>query len=223
MGADCGGGLALLDTDPRMVQSIQMRAAFAAVFVLTLPSLLDAKPHASEDAQFRAWLTHDLKHSREFADDADLQNLVYGYALVDLNGDGKNEAVVWAGDANWCGSSGCVLHIFVHPKSGWQYFSMGVNTRLPIRVLSSRTHGWHDLSGWQYGGGVDRPFESWIRFDGRDYGWSKTNWKVPRRIHGRVIIKDASIPLFPSKCHKVEEGPSVFGPMPIKSKKAGSC
>ncbi len=204
---------------------VAMRVASALVTILlALPAAGAAAPKGpSEDAQFRRWLTHYLKNGGDDSEDNDLQNLVYGYALIDLNGDGRNEAVVWSRDAGWCGSSGCDFDVFVHTKKGWRYFADGVNTRLPIKVLPSRTHGWRDLSGWQYGGGVDRPFESWIQFDGRGYGWAKTGWKVPKRIHGRIIIKDATIPLFPSKCQPTLEAPSIFGPMPIKSGKPGSC
>jgi hypothetical protein len=193
-----------------------------AVFGIGGPAL--AKQRSSEDAQFRRWLTGYLLHMPYNEDDPDLQNLVYGYALVDLNGDGRNEAVVWARDANLCGTSGCGLEVFEHGKSGWRFLIDVATTRPPIKILPTRTHGWRDLSSWQYGGGVDHPYEAWWHFNGRhDYDSSKTKWKVPKRIHGRIIIKDASIPLFPSKCHKVEEGPSVFGPMPVKSTKAGSC
>ncbi len=67
------------------------------------------------------------------------------------------------------------------------------------------------------------PFELWNRFDGRGYGFTSAYWIVPRREDGRVIIEDATVPLFPSQCRKVSEAPSVFGPMPVKSAKAGTC
>jgi hypothetical protein len=224
MGADRGGGLGQLDSRNALVQLSPMRwLSGLLVIALAWAGIASAKPKSSEDAQFRAWLIHYLKNDPDNADDDDLQNLVYGYALFDLNGDGRNEAIVWARDSSWCGTSGCALSIFSRTKSGWKFASDGPNTRPPIQVLASRTHGWRDLSGFQYGGGVDRPFRSWIRFDGHDYGWSKTGWKVPRHVSSRVIIKDATIPLFPSKCRRTEEAPSVFGPMPMKSAKAGSC
>lgn len=180
-----------------------------------------AKPKSSEDAQFRRWLIHYLKSDKE---DDDLQNLVYGYALVDLNGDGRNEAVVWARDRDNCGSSGCGLEVFVHGKSGWREAIDGATTRPPIKILPTKTRGWRDLSSLQYGGGIDHPYEAWWHYNGRGgYDSSKTEWIVPKRIHGRVIIKDANIPLFPTMCHRTEEASSVFGPMPIKSAKAGSC
>src|SRR5260221_9642486 len=125
---------------------------------------------------------------------------------------------------NLCGTSGCGLVIFAHGKSGWRYFIDVATTRPPIRILPTRTHRWHDLSSWQYGGGVYHAYEAWWQFNCRDdYRNFRTKWKEPKRIQGRVIIKDATIPLFPSKCHRVEEAPSAFRPMPITSDKPGSC
>ena len=202
-----------------------MRALIAltpVALILVPAAKAESKSASSEDAQFRRWIIHYLKSG--YRDDADLQNLVYGYALVDLNGDGRKEAVVWARDSNICGTSGCSLDIFVHDKSGWRDSIDVGTTRPPIKILPTRTHGWYDLSSWQFGGGIEHPYEAWWRFNGRsDYDSSRTKWKVPKRIHGRVIIKDANIPLFPSKCHRTEEATSVFGPMPIKSAKPGSC
>jgi hypothetical protein len=199
-------------------------AALTIVLALSAPGTAQAKTKASEDAQFRRWLRAYLLHIPYNEDDRDLKNLVYGYALIDLNGDGRDEAVVWARDSNLCGSSGCGLDVFVQGKSGWRDFIDVATTRPPIKILPTRTHGWLDLSSLQYGGGIDHPYEAWWHFNGRrDYNSSKTKWKVPKHIRGRVIIKDATIALFPSKCHRVHEVPSIFGPMPVESEKQGSC
>lgn len=176
----------------------------------------------SEDALFRRWLINHLKADPENADDKDLTNLTFGYALVDLNGDGRDEAVVYISDANWCGSSGCWLQVFRRTRSGWRPLMDLGNTRPPIRLLPTTTHGWRDLSGRQYGGGTDRPFESWIRLGARAND-PEGPAKVPRRVHGRVIIKTANVPLFPSKCRRAEEAGSVFGPMSIRTGEPGSC
>jgi hypothetical protein len=183
-----------------------------------------AKPGtSSEDTQFRRWLVHYLKSDPDYADGKDRTNLMFGYALVDLNGDGRREAVVYVSEAGLCGSSGCDLEIFELGKSGWRPLGIDLgNTRPPIRLLPTKTHGWRDLSGWQYGGGVDRPFESWISLYPRDND-PKRPAKVPRRIHGRVIIKRANVPLFPTNCRRAEEAGSVFGPLSIRTGKPGSC
>ena len=206
-------------------QSAVMRALGWFAFLLSFPVFATATSKAStaEDAQFRRWLVHYLKSDPDYAHDRDFNNLMFGYALVDLNGDGRNEAVVYITEAGWCGSSGCDLEIFERSKSGWRPFGVDLgNTRAPIRLLPSKTHGWHDLGGWQFGGGVDRPFESWISIYPRDND-PKRPAKVPRRIRGRIIIKTANVPLFPSVCRRAEEAGRIFGPMSMRTGKPGSC
>lgn len=205
---------------------MKVLTALATMTLFLAPvSLANAKPTPSEDAQFQKWLVQYLKGNR---DGDDLQNLVYGYALVDLNGGGRNEAIVWARDRYRCGTGGCDAEIFVRGKSGWKLFASSPNTRPPIKLLLSRTKGWRDLAGWQAGGGIMRPYEARWRFNGKEYelvepaDWTGVKPRPPR-LNGRVIIKDATIPLFPSKCRRIEEATSVFGPMPVKSGKPGSC
>ena len=196
-------------------------AVFALLLSLPAIAAIPEKKASAENKQFRRWLVHYLKND---PDDDDLANMTYGYALLDLNGDGRNEAVVWAKDSNLCGTSGCGFLVFVHDRSGWRLFADGPTTRPPIKVLPTRTHGWQDLSSLQYGGGVEHPFEAWDRFEGKSgYNWSRAAPKVPKNVHGRIIIREASIPLFPEKCRKVIEAPSTFGPLPVSSKKPGSC
>ena len=132
--------------------------------------------------------------------DGDLQNLRYGYALVDLNGDGNDEAIVWARDAQLCGSGGCNLDVFVHRSSGWKLFSSTTITRPPIKVLSTRTHGWRDLAIWQAGGGIQRPYEARLTFSGKSYrivGSERTGRRMPTSMQGQIIITEADISLFP--------------------------
>lgn len=225
MGADRGERLRPLDSRNAPVQHPRMKSLVALLMLTFASSALSAKPELSGDAQFRRWLIHYLKS--DYRDDPDLQNLVYGYALVDLNGDGRDEAVVWARNAS-CGTGGCDLNVFVHRKSGWDLFSSTTITRPPIKLLPQRHRGWRDLASWQTGGGIERPYEARLRFNGTEYeiAWPKDfTGKNPRppRLEGRTLIGDATIPLFPSKCHKMKEAPSAFGPIPLKSAKRGSC
>lgn len=172
---------------------------------------------SAEEATFRRWLVHYLKADRQLRD----TNETFGYSLVDLNGDGRKEAVAWVTGRFYCGTGGCSLQVFRRTKSGWRLFADAGIAHTPIKLLAIRTHGWRDLSEWQYGGGTYRPFEAWLRFNGREY--NNQGAKVPRGIHGRIIINDANFPLFPSKCRRAKEGESVFGPMSMPTGKAGSC
>ena len=177
-----------------------LTAVMAFALFVVPAGLANARP--SEDALFRRWIVQYLKN--EYRADPDLQDLVYGYALVDLNGDGQREAVVWANDGH-CGTSGCDLEILSRDSHGWRLVgTSSVGTRLPIKILSSRTGGWHDLAAWQAGGGVMRPFEGRFRFNpGNQDGeyelvepkdWTGVNPRPPR-LYGRILIRRARIRL----------------------------
>jgi hypothetical protein len=200
-----------------------MRAATALFILLLVPGFAFAAPikrMSVQEGQFRRWLVHYLSDD---PDDQDLQNLVYGYAFTDQNGDASDEAIAWARDANACGTGGCNLDVFVHGRSGWRLLSSTTITRPPIKVLSTRSHGWRDLSARQAGGGIEPPFEAWLRFNGRNhYGIRKID-SVPKDVHGHVIIRDAKIALYASKCRSDEEAPSLGRPILRNREKARSC
>jgi hypothetical protein len=183
-----------------------MKSALGLLALLLWVPTIAAEPagrSSAEEVQFRGWLTKYLSDDRT---DYDVSDLVYGYALVDLNGDGRNEAVVWARDNRTCGTGGCDLQVFVHKKSGWQLVSSTTITRPPIKVLSTRTHGWRDLAALQAGGGIVRPYDARLQYDGKQYrSVSPEDWtgrKSAPVISGRVIIADATMPLSPSKCRQ---------------------
>ncbi|WP_428969338.1 hypothetical protein ACQR50_00110 [Sphingomonas sp. Xoc002] len=121
----------------------------------------------------------------------DLKLTRYDYALRDLNGDGRPEALVYARqaredgqDVSLCGSGGCDLTILTLTPTGYHAVSDISITRPPIRVLNSSTKGWHDLSVLVSGGGILPGYRVRLRFDGRSY---PTNPSVAptRRLKGQ--------------------------------------
>jgi hypothetical protein len=204
----------------QVVLSIAVCAAVLGSVAIAAP----ARNGQAERRLFQGWLRTNLSRN---SDDEDIQNLVYGYALIDLNGDGRNEAIVWARNASRCGTGGCGLDVYVHQKSGWYMLSHTPITRPPIKILNSRTNGWHDLASWQAGGGIQRPYEARLRFNGVRYEivWPKdwTGKNPPAPLKGRTLISDATIALYPTKCRKSEEAQSAFGPIAIHTGQQGSC
>lgn len=100
----------------------------------------------------------------------------YDYALRDLNGDGRPEALVyaWRGledgqDVNLCGSGGCYLAVLSLTPTGYRVVSDISITRPPIHVLPSVSHGWHDISVLVAGGGILPGYRARLRFDGKTY------------------------------------------------------
>lgn len=100
----------------------------------------------------------------------------YSVALLDLNGDDRPEALIYAmatagsgSDADLCGSGGCNLYVLSLTQTGYGLMTAISITRPPIRVLPTLTHGWHDLGVLVAGGGIIPGYEARLRFDGRTY------------------------------------------------------
>jgi hypothetical protein len=90
-------------------------------------------------------------------------------ALRDLDGDGKPEALVYLTGSEWCGSGGCRLLVLAPRVTSWKIVTEISITRPPIRVMTTKTKGWSDLSVWTEGGGIQPGYESELSFDGKTY------------------------------------------------------
>jgi hypothetical protein len=112
-------------------------------------------------------------------------------AFVDLKDDGKFEALVYISGSGWCGSGGCRLLILAPSKATYRVITATTITRLPIRVLKSKTNGWHDIGVWVQGGGIQPGYEAQLPFDGRAYP-SNPSMSPARqlieKVEGRVLI-----------------------------------
>jgi len=93
----------------------------------------------------RAYLQNRLKDAR-----TDYPDTRYALAWVDLNGDGRNEAVVRIMSRGYCGSGGCQMYVLSPSRRRWSLVGRMTITKPPIRVLNSRNHGWRDLGLWQW-------------------------------------------------------------------------
>jgi len=107
---------------------------------------------------------------REFVErfDADLKGR-YTDALVDLNADGKPEAVVYLTSNDWCGTGGRTMLILVRDGDSWRLLTKVSITRPPIRVLVTKSNGWRSIGVWVQGGGIQPGYEAELRFDGKTY------------------------------------------------------
>jgi hypothetical protein len=90
-------------------------------------------------------------------------------AEADLNGDGKDEVVVYVTSPDYCGSGGCVTLVLQRAGDGYRTMMRASVTRPPIRVLETRHHGWKDIGVTVSGGGAGSPHEAAMEFDGRRY------------------------------------------------------
>jgi hypothetical protein len=110
----------------------------------------------------------------------------YLNAFVDLNGDQKDEAVVYL--ASNCGTGGCYLLILTPKGSSYSIVGGLTLARLPIRVLNSTSHGWRSLAMQIRGGGAPS-HEARIEFDGDIY---RRLGEVEEQTPGEVLIPDLS-------------------------------
>ena len=93
----------------------------------------------------------------------------YQSAIVNLNGDAREETLVYATDRDHCGSGGCDLFIVSPHGSKYQVVLQSSVTRLPIRLLDTSTYGWRDIGVMVGGGGILPYYEARLRFDGHRY------------------------------------------------------
>jgi len=168
-----------------------VRRAAAIVALLACSSAI-AQP--SRDQSLHAFLATTFADAR-----AQWPDTTYVAAFADLNGDGRDEALVSLYSGLFCGSGGCALFIYTPAGGSWREVAELTIVNAPVRLLATRTRGWRDLAVHVRGGGMEIPFEARIRFGGRTYA---SNPSLSPRLRGgapgRVLISDEteSRPLF---------------------------
>lgn len=115
----------------------------------------------------------------------------YRAAAADLNDDGAAEVLVYAEGPENCGSGGCDLYVLARGVTGWRVVTDMSVTRLPLRVLRAKSHGWHDLSVHVAGGGILPGYDVRLRFDGNHYPDNPTVPPAERlpAPSGRVVLR----------------------------------
>jgi hypothetical protein len=69
----------------------------------------------------------------------------YDFAGVDLNGDGKSEALVLFSGQDWCVQTGCSLVVFQEEATGYKVISHVTRVRPPVLIGPEANFGWRDL------------------------------------------------------------------------------
>ncbi len=115
----------------------------------------------SREASVKAFLRGIDADSRD-------PNARYVASFADLNGDGKQEAIVQIISDEWCGSGGCSTWVLVQQEGRWKEQSSISIVHGDVRLLPHVSHGWHDLSVFVAGGGLT-PGYAVLAFDGRRY------------------------------------------------------
>jgi hypothetical protein len=106
------------------------------ILVFLLFSMAASCAWAQVDAQLREAIVKHLGGSDEPP---------FRFALTDLDGDHRDDAITMLMGPNWCGSSGCTMLVFHAAGDDYTFVSETSLTRDPIRVAAGTTNGWRDL------------------------------------------------------------------------------
>jgi len=156
-----------------------------AAAIVALLACSPALGQPSRDRSLHAFLQTTFADAR-----AEWADTTYVSAFADLNGDGRDEALVSLYSGLFCGSGGCALFVYTPAGGSWREVAEITIVNAPVRLLASRHSGWRDLAVHVRGGGA-LPSDARLTFDGRTYASNPS--LAPRlrgRIAGRVLISD---------------------------------
>ncbi len=111
----------------------------------------------------------------------------FSYAFVDLNGDGKDEAIVHMTGRSWCGTGGCITYVLTPDGNAYRFVARVPATRTPIRVLDKMTHGWHSISTI-IREDATHIYEGELRFNGQKYPLGEP--PPAGQLPGKVVIPE---------------------------------
>jgi hypothetical protein len=182
-------------TSAKTMSHFTRRALLLVLFILHLGAA--AQSPTAEDS-LKIFLQGALRRPG-LNDDKTTQ---YSVAFVELNDEGKNEAIVYLTGQSWCGSGGCVALILSLEGPSYKVVTKITVARTPIRVLKAKSKGWHNLGIWVQGGGIQSGYEAELHFDGKSY---PTNPSIPparplaARAPGEVAVPSNPLgkPLYP--------------------------
>jgi hypothetical protein len=149
----------------------------------------------SESDLLKTFLRTFVSNSRP----VDKEKTRYVPAFVDLRDNGEREIIVYLTGDGWCGSGGCTTLILAAEGSSFRVVTKVFTTRPPIRVLKTKSNGWHDISVtvrvW-YGEGSVYAREQRLSFTGKSYRPS-AHQSIDRTA-GEVVIpvSDDGVSLF---------------------------
>ena len=140
---------------------------FATAYACSLPA---ETPTAAENSgKARAFLQHYLNGS-------DDKTARYSAAFVELKGNGPKDVIVYFTDQRMCGTGGCSMLILAPEGASYRLVTSVTIAWPAIRVLKTKSHGWHEIGVWVQGGGIQPGYEGVLSYDGKSY---RSNPSVP--------------------------------------------
>jgi len=159
------------------------------LLAVVCPAQLVGKSHSGREGRLKKFLQNYEGNPSATEE----RTTRYAAAFVDLNDDGTQEAIVYLISPEWCGSGGCSSLVLEPKGSSFKVITRTTITRLPIRVLSKKTNGWHDLAVWVGGGGIRPGYEARLSFNGKKYPGNPSGppaQRLQKKTEGKIIIPD---------------------------------
>jgi hypothetical protein len=144
-----------------------------------------AQPQQESSTDRDGSLKHFLQSYVGLPPDGGDDDTQYSAAFVDLRDNGAREVVVYLSGSAWCGTGGCTMLILAPEGASYKVVTKTTVTRLPIRMLATKSNGWHDISVVARINGNEPLYESVLSYNGKTY---PTNPSVPpaHRLKGKV-------------------------------------
>ena len=116
----------------------------------------------------------------------------YSSAFVDLRDNGEQEAIVYLSSDGWCGTGGCTLLILAPESTSYRVVTKIPAVRLPIRMLTSKNKGWHDVTVV-----AGKPLqEQVLPFDGKTYPRNASMlpaYPLTREAKGKIVMPETAV------------------------------
>lgn len=115
----------------------------SSCLLLSADCIAQSHPTSRQENSVKRFLRAYLKVPHVYDND---ETTEFFPAFVDLNDDGIKEAIVYLTGRDLCGSGGCSTLILVPKGSSYKVITRILITRPPIRVLTTKSNGWHDIA-----------------------------------------------------------------------------
>jgi hypothetical protein len=186
-----------------------MDCQFLRTLWLLVALLVACSCAAAQEAQLRKFLQN---YATTNLDVPEVKATRYSHAFVHLRDDKAQQVIVYLMGTASCGTSGCTTLLLVPNRSSYRVVTNISIVQLPVRILDTKSHGWHDLGVWVQGGGIQPGYEARLSFDGEQYPENPTippAQPLPPKSKGRIVVPRTAIgePLFPSHSEKADQGP----------------